>query len=189
MCVLTQLCPTLCDSVTRFFCAWDFPGKNIRIGCHFLFQRIFLSQGLNPCLLDLLHQQADSLPGKPKILCRHLLNLIREISMIDLVSPPSYTQSFPYSSVSKESACNAGDPGSIPGLGKSHGEGTSNTLQYSCLENPMNRGAWQATVHGVARVGQDLTTKHHHPQMQIIKSETRKLPSVGQIQPEFYFSK
>ena len=43
---------------------------------------------------------------------------------------------FPYSSVGKESACNAGDPGSIPGLGRSPGEGTGNPLQYSCLENP-----------------------------------------------------
>ena len=52
---------------------------------------------------------------------------------------------FPYSLVSKESACNAGDPGSIPGLGRSPGEGNSNPLQYTCLENPMDRGAWQAT--------------------------------------------
>ena len=52
---------------------------------------------------------------------------------------------------SKESACNAGDPGSIPGLGKSPGEGNGNPLQYSCLENPMDRRAWQATAHGVAK--------------------------------------
>ena len=49
------------------------------------------------------------------------------------------------------SACNAGDPGSIPGLERSPGEGNSNPLQYSCLENPMDRGAWQATVHRVAK--------------------------------------
>ena len=49
------------------------------------------------------------------------------------------------------SACNAGDPGSIPGLGRSPGEGNGNPLQYSCLENPMDRGAWRATVHGVAK--------------------------------------
>ena len=57
---------------------------------------------------------------------------------------------FPHSSVGKESACNAGDPGSIPGLGRSPGEGNGNPLQYSCLENPMDRGAWRATVHGIA---------------------------------------
>ena len=51
----------------------------------------------------------------------------------------------------KASACNAGDPGSIPGLGRSPGEGNGNPLQYSCLENPTDRGAWRATVHGVAK--------------------------------------
>ena len=51
----------------------------------------------------------------------------------------------------KESACNAGDLGSIPGSGRSPREGNGNPLQYSCLENPMFRGAWQATVHGVAK--------------------------------------
>ena len=51
----------------------------------------------------------------------------------------------------KVSAYNAGDPGSIPGLGSSPGEGNDNPLQYPCLENPMDRGAWQATVHGVAK--------------------------------------
>ena len=52
---------------------------------------------------------------------------------------------------SKESACNAGDPGLISGLGRTPGEGNSNPLQYSCLENPMDRGAWWATVHGVSK--------------------------------------
>ena len=51
----------------------------------------------------------------------------------------------------KASACNAGDPGSIPGLGRSPGEGNGNPLQYSCLENPVEREAWWATVHGVAK--------------------------------------
>ena len=69
------------------------------------------------------------------------------------------TCGFPGSSDSKESACNAGDPGSIPGLGRSPGEENSNPLQYSCLENPMNRGAWQAT-----RVGHDLATKPQPPE-------------------------
>ena len=63
---------------------------------------------------------------------------------------------FPHSSVGKESSCNAGDLGSIPGSGRSPGEGNSNPFQYSCLENPIDRGAWQSTVHGVARVGHDL---------------------------------
>ena len=66
---------------------------------------------------------------------------------------------FPHSSVSKEFACNAGDLGSILGLGRSPGEGNGNLLQYSCLENPLDRGAWQTIVHGVTRVGHDLANK------------------------------
>jgi len=56
---------------------------------------------------------------------------------------------------SKEPACNAGDLGSILGPGGSPGGGNVNPLQYSCLENPMNRGVWQATGHGSQRVGQN----------------------------------
>ena len=53
------------------------------------------------------------------------------------------------------SVYNVGDPGSIPGSGRSPGEENGSPPQYSCLESPMDRGAWQATVHGVARVGGD----------------------------------
>ena len=67
--------------------------------------------------------------------------------------------SFPCSSDGKESACNAGDLGSIPGSGRSPGEGNGNPVWYFCLENPTDRGAWWAMVHGVARVGHDLATK------------------------------
>ena len=58
-----------------------------------------------------------------------------------------------------ENAGNAADVGSVPGSGRSPGEGNGNPLQYSCLENPMDRGAWWATVHGVTRVRHDLATK------------------------------
>ena len=75
------------------------------------------------------------------------------------VAQATHFRGFLHSSVGKESACNAGDPVLIPGLGRSPGEGNGNPLQYSCLENPMDRGAWRATVHGVTRVGQDLATK------------------------------
>ena len=60
---------------------------------------------------------------------------------------------FPGGSEDKESTCIVGDLGSIPGLGSCPGGGHGNPLQYSCLENPMDRGAWWATVYGVARVG------------------------------------
>ena len=79
--------------------------------------------------------------------------------------PAWFLNCFPPSSVGKESACNVGDPGSIPGLERSSGEGTGNPLQYSCLENPMDREAWQATVHGVTRVGHDLATEP--PQLEL----------------------
>ena len=59
---------------------------------------------------------------------------------------------FPGSSDGEESACNAGDLGSIPGLGRSPGEGNGYSLQYSCLENSMDRGAWQAAVDGGHKV-------------------------------------
>ena len=58
---------------------------------------------------------------------------------------------FPGGSEVKASACNAGDLGSIPGSGRSPGEGNGNPLQYSCLENPMDGEAWWATVHGVTK--------------------------------------
>ena len=58
---------------------------------------------------------------------------------------------FPGGSVVKNPPANAGDAGLIPGSGRSPGEGNGNPLQYSCLRNPMNRGAWWATIHGVAK--------------------------------------
>ena len=75
---------------------------------------------------------------------------------------------FPGGSDGKASAYNAGDLGSIPGLGRSSGEGSGTLLQYSCLENPMDGGAWWATVHGVAKSWtqlSDFTSLHSHPYM------------------------
>ena len=73
-----------------------------------------------------------------------------------LVASPSFAynkvlKGFPGRSDGKESTCNAGDLGSVPGLGRSHGEENSNPVQYSCLENSRDRGAWQAIVHGVTK--------------------------------------
>ena len=86
------------------------------------------------------------------------------------------TQGFPGGSEVKASACNAGDLGSIPGLGRSPGEGNSNPLQYSCLENPMDRGAWWATLHGVAKSRTRLSdfTSHdpENPLLGIYTEET-----------------
>ena len=66
-----------------------------------------------------------------------------------LVSGPAVD--FPGGSVGKESACSVGDLGSSPGLGRSSGEGNGNLLQYSCLENSTDRGAWWATIHEVTK--------------------------------------
>ena len=70
-------------------------------------------------------------------------------------------EGFPHSSVGKESAsaCNAGDLGSLPELGRSPGGENGNSRQYYCIENPMDRGVWNVTVNGVSRVGHDLATK------------------------------
>ena len=59
----------------------------------------------------------------------------------------------------QETTCSAGGPGSIPGLRRSPGEGNGNPVQYSCLGNPMDRGAWQAIVHRVERIRHKLVTK------------------------------
>ena len=63
------------------------------------------------------------------------------------------SQDFPDGSVVRESACQAGDGGLIPGLGRSSGERNGNPFQYSFLENPMDRGAWQSAVHRVTKSG------------------------------------
>ena len=67
----------------------------------------------------------------------------------------AYVWGFPGGSVVKNLSANAGNVGLIPGLGRSPGEGNGNSLQYSCLENPMDRGAWWATVHGGHKGGHD----------------------------------
>ena len=68
---------------------------------------------------------------------------------------------FPGGSDSKESACNAGDQGSIPGSGKSPEEGNGNPLLYSCLENPMDRRVWRSTVHEVTKSQTRLSNLGH----------------------------
>ena len=75
----------------------------------------------------------------------------------------------------KEAACSAGDPGSIPETERSPGEGNDHPFQNSCLENPTDRGAWRATVHGVAkrqtRQSDSLTHTHTHPGSQSVKHD------------------
>ena len=75
---------------------------------------------------------------------------------------PTNSYSLPGGSDGKESGCNAGDPGLIPGSVRSHGEGNGYPLQYFCPENPMDRGAWWSTVHGVAKSQTQLNDYHTH---------------------------
>ena len=91
---------------------------------------------------------------------------------LNSVTPPpnlhdgAASKGFPCSSVGKESACSAGDWGSIPGLGRSPGEGNGKPLQYPGLENLMDRGAWWAAVHEVAKSQtqlSDLARSTHFP--------------------------
>ena len=62
----------------------------------------------------------------------------------------------------QETACSTGDLGSIPGSGRSLGEGNNNPLQYFCLGNPMDKGAWESTVHGMAKSQTQLSNQHFH---------------------------
>ena len=74
-------------------------------------------------------------------------------------SPASIISHMSFEISANQPKCNAGDLGSVPGSGRSPGEGNGNLLQYSCLGNPLKGGAWQSTAHGVARVGPDLATE------------------------------
>ena len=87
------------------------------------------------------------------------LNCFRISVLQDMQSCYSRIISSTGGSEVKVSASNAGNPGSIPGSGRSPGEGNGNPLQYSCLENPMDRGAWRATVHGVSKSQTQLTVQ------------------------------
>ena len=73
----------------------------------------------------------------------------------------SQWEGFPGGSDGKESTCIAGDLSPIPGSGRSHGEGNGNLFQYSYLENPMDRGTWWATVHGVTKSWTQLSSRHY----------------------------
>ena len=145
---------------TRPLSLWGFSGKNTGVGCHFLLQGIFPTQGPNPHLLYLLH-------------CRQILYLLshwRSIGLNKFIIKTNFISFFIlfYAYLmwllglsGKESADNAGDQGLIPGLVRSPGEGNINPLQYSCLENSMGRGAWQAIVHGTGKSWTQLSTVQH----------------------------
>ena len=86
-----------------------------------------------------------------------------------------FTLGFPGGSDGKESACNAGDLGLIPGLRRSPGGRHGNPLQYSCLENPMDRAAWRAIIHGVAKSWTRLKQLSTHTCTHMLTLEKRYL--------------
>ena len=122
---------------TRLLCPWNSPGKNTGVGSHFLLPGIFLIQGSN---LHLLPWQAGSVDGS--------------------TTEPLSGKLLPGGSDSKESACSAGDPGSILGQEDRLEGGNGNQFQYSCQENSMDRGAWWAAIHGVAKSDLALTNNN-----------------------------
>ena len=95
----------------------------------------------------------DSTWGRKESDISEQLSLSLDSTVTDIIytPPPRNVRGFPGGSDGKESVCNVRDLGSIPGLGRSPGGGHGNRLQYSCLENSMDRGAWWATVHGVTK--------------------------------------
>ena len=95
---------------------------------------------------------ASGRPLPPSFMPFPVFSLLSCDSSSQTVLPSEYASCNPGDSDGKDSACSAGDPGSVPGSGRSPGEGNRCPLQYSCLENPMHRGAWWATVRGVAQI-------------------------------------
>ena len=106
-------------------------------------------------------------------LCKHLYSKrhVQEYSWCII-----YT-GFPGGLDGKDSACNAGDRGSIPGSGRCPGEGNGSPLQHSCLENPMDRGAWRGAVHGVAKSQTQLKwLSTQHSRTLFVPTQTWKPP-------------
>ena len=94
----------------------------------------------------------------------------KEVIHVDTHTSP-YIRGFPGGTSGREPTCHAGDirdPGSIPGWGRSPGGGNGHPLQYSCLENPTDRGAWWATVHGVTKSQTQLKQSSRHACMEIL---------------------
>ena len=107
----------------------------------------------------------------------------REVEEGGNIRIPMADSIFPIGSADKESACNTGDVSSIPGSGRSPGEGNGNLLQYSCLGNPMDRAPWWATVMRSQRVRHDLATQQqqqpYYQQMDKANTNTKTDMSVS----------
>ena len=145
LCLVAQSCPTDYDPMDR-----GPPGPSI----HGILQARILGGLPCPPPGDLLNPEIE--PRSPALLEDSLLSEPHRQFLNDFKWTISWfilmeMEDFPGGSDGKASAYNVGDPGSIPGSGRSPGEGSGNPFQYSCLENPTDGGAWWATVHGVAK--------------------------------------
>ena len=137
-----------------------FPKRNLWSFLHHLFKIILPGSWFKHIILHGVKNSPGNLYpfGAPQTLWSRnsfLMHLLIRLFWCDVLKG-----SFPGGSDGKASVFNAGDLGLIPVLGRSPGEGNGNSLQYSCLENPTEGGAWWATVHGVGsqRVGHDWAT-------------------------------
>ena len=136
-------------------CLWLFTTWSKKSWFSLLQKIILLSEILKKIFFSVLYFLDNY--QKPDII--RYLNILFQKNMYsenleltyDLIQSKYNWLNFLYSSVVKESACSAGDLGSIPELGRSPGEGNGNPFQYSCLDHPMDRGAWWATVCAVAK--------------------------------------
>ena len=133
---------------TRLLCPWDFPGKSTGVGCHCLlrFNLLGVTIKVQGFKLQEIRQKTKCTIGYWKFVDSpgRLENLAHKIgSNQDNLGACLW--------LSSKFTCSAGDMGLIPGSGRSPGGGHVNPLWYSCQENPMDRWAWQATVHSVAK--------------------------------------
>ena len=135
-----------------------FPRQEYWMGCPFLLQGIFLNHGWNP---SLLHWQVDSLPLSHQGM--GLLWFTESLFSEDahLLFFSFNTVSLPGGTLVKNLPANIGDVILIPRSGRSPGGRNCNPLEYSCLENSMDRGAWQAIIHGVAKSWTQLSYWAH----------------------------
>ena len=133
---------------TRLPHSWDSPGKNTGVGCHFLLQWMKVKSEIK------VAQSCPTLDCSLRGSSIHGIFQARvlewgAIAFSELCSYHSTNKGFPGGSDGQDFACNAGDPGLISESERSPGERNGYPLQYSCLENSMDRGAWQAIDHGV----------------------------------------
>ena len=143
---------------TRLPHPWDSPGKNTGVGCHCLLQILTIreyKQWRGEIYEMIVSQWLVQLP----VIVNQIWDTNTLIHWCTVCNCFALQRAFLLVQLVKNLPANAGDPGSIPGSGRSPGEGNGNPFQYSCLENPKNRGAWQTTVHRVSRIGHSLATK------------------------------